>query len=157
MSINATLLGQAISFALFVWFCVKFVWPPLMKAIEDRQANIADGLANAERAGKDLKLAHAKVSESMKDAKLEASAIIEQANKRKAQIVDEAKDLANVERDKIIAQGQAEVEAERNRAREELRAQVAALAIAGAEKIIARSIDEEANKDIVDKLVAELK
>jgi F-type H+-transporting ATPase subunit b len=157
VNINATMFGQAISFAIFCWFCVKYVWPPLIDAIEARQKKIADGLADAERAGKDLQLAQAKASEQMKDAKSEAAVIVEQANKRKIQIIDEAKELANQEREKILAQGNAEVEAERNRAREELRAQVAALAIAGAEKILERSIDKEANKHIVDKLVAELK
>jgi len=156
MNINATLLGQAIAFALFVWFCMKFVWPPLVSAIEERQKKISDGLTQAERAGKDLALAQAKSTEKLKEAKVQAAEIIEQANKRRAQIVEKAKKEAEVERVKIIAQGEAEIEAERNRAREELRQQVSALAIAGAEKIIKRSIDKEANSDIIDKLVAEL-
>ncbi|MCE2572993.1 F0F1 ATP synthase subunit B [Motilimonas eburnea] len=156
MSINATLLGQAISFALFVWFCMKFVWPPLMKAIEERQKKIADGLADASRAEKALDLAQAKAGDQLKQAKEQAAEIIDAANKRKNQIVDEAKQEAEAERAKIIAQGQAEVEAERNRAKEELRKQLAILAVAGAEKIIERSVDEAANADIVDKLVAEL-
>lgn len=156
MSINATLLGQAISFLLFVWFCMKFVWPPLMNAIEERQKKIADGLADAGRAAKDLELAQVKATEQLKDAKATANEIIEQANKRKAQIVDEAKIEADTERAKIIAQGHAEIENERNRVKEDLRKQVAALAIAGAEKILERSIDEAAHSDIVNKLVAEL-
>jgi len=156
MNINATLIGQAIAFAVFVWFCMKYVWPPLLDAIEARQKKIADGLTQAERAGKDLELAQAKATEKLKEAKAQAAEIIDQANKRRTQIVEEAKNEATVERNKIIAQGEAEVEAERNRAREELRQQVAVLAIAGAEKIIKRSIDKEANSDIIDKLVAEL-
>ena len=156
MNINATLIGQAIAFAVFVWFCMKYVWPPLIDAIEARQKKIADGLTQAERAGKDLELAQAKATEKLKEAKVQASEIIDQANKRRTQIVEEAKNEGETERNKIIAQGEAEVEAERNRAREELRQQVAALAIAGAEKIIKRSIDKEANSDIIDKLVAEL-
>lgn len=156
MNINATLIGQAIAFAIFVYFCMKYVWPPLLDAIEARQKKIADGLTQAERAGKDLELAQAKASEKLKQAKVQAAEIIDQANKRRAQIVEEAKNEAELERNKIIVQGEAEVEAERNRAREELRQQVAALAIAGAEKIIKRSIDKEANSDIIDKLVAEL-
>lgn len=156
MNINATLLGQAIAFAVFVWFCMKYVWPPLLDAIEARQKKIADGLTQAERAGKDLDLAQAKASERLKEAKVQAAEIIDQANKRRAQIVDEAKAEGEAERHKIITQGEAEVEAERNRAREELRQQVSALAIAGAEKIIKRSIDKEANSDIIDKLVTEL-
>jgi F-type H+-transporting ATPase subunit b len=156
VNLNATLLGQTIAFIAFVWFCMKFVWPPLLAAIEERQKKIADGLADAERATKDLQLAQAKSSDSLKGAKAKAAELIDQANKRKTQIIDEAKQLALVEREKIIAQGHAEIEAERNRAREELRSVVAALAIQGAEKILERSIDADANKDIVDKLVAEL-
>ena len=156
MNINATLFGQAIAFALFVWFCMKFVWPPLIAAIEERQKKISDGLTQAERAGKDLDLAQAKAVEKLKEAKAQASEIVEQANKRRTQIVEEAKVEAESERQKIVAQGEAEVESERSRAREELRQQVSALAIAGAEKIIKRSIDKEANSDIIDKLVAEL-
>ena len=156
MNINATLLGQAIAFAVFVWFCMKYVWPPLLGAIEERQKKIADGLTQAERAGKDLELAQAKSTDKLKEAKAQAAEIVEQANKRRAQIVEEAKTEGETERQKIITQGEAEVEAERNRAREELRQQVSNLAIAGAEKIIKRSIDKEANSDIIDKLVAEL-
>jgi F-type H+-transporting ATPase subunit b len=156
VNINATLLGQAIAFAIFAWFCMKYVWPPLMAAIEARQKLIADGLTQAERAGKDLKLAKAKATEKLKEAKVQAAEIIEQANKRRAQIVEKAKSEGETERQKIITQGEVEVNAERNRAREELRQQVAALAIAGAEKIIKRSIDKQANSDIIDKLVAEL-
>ncbi|MCG6201765.1 F0F1 ATP synthase subunit B [Psychromonas antarctica] len=156
MNINATLLGQAIAFAMFVWFCMKFVWPPLISAIEDRQKKINNGLTQAERAGKDLELAKAKVAEKLKEAKVQAAEIIDQANKRRAQIVEKAKTEGELERDKVIAQGVAEVEAERRRAREELCQQVAVLAIAGAEKIIKRSIDKQANSDIIDKLVAEL-
>lgn len=156
MNINATILGQAIAFVIFVWFCMKYVWPPIMAAIENRQKTIADGLDSAERAKKDLELAQTKSSDQLKQAKNEAAVIIEQANKRKAQIIDEAKLEANAERVKIVAQGQAELEAERNRLREELRSQVAALAVQGAEKIIQRSIDAEANKDIIDRVLAEL-
>ena len=156
MNINATLIGQAIAFAIFVWFCMKYVWPPLLDAIEARQKKIADGLTQAERAGKDLELAQAKAAEKLKEAKAQAAEIIDQANKRRTQIVEEAKNEAETERSKIVAQGEAEVEAERSRAREELRQQVATLAIAGAEKIIKRSIDKDANSDIINKLVAEL-
>jgi F-type H+-transporting ATPase subunit b len=156
MNINATLFGQAIAFALFVWFCMKFVWPPLIAAIEERQQKISDGLTQAERAGKDLELAQAKAVEKLKEAKAQAAEIVEQANKRHNQIVEEAKTEGETERQKIVTQGQAEIEGERSRAREELRLQVSTLAIAGAEKIIKRSIDKEANSDIIDKLVAEL-
>ncbi|WP_413700806.1 F0F1 ATP synthase subunit B [Psychromonas sp. KJ10-10] len=156
MNINATLLGQAIAFAFFVWFCMKYVWSPLIAAIEERQKKISDGLTQAERAGKDLELAKAKATEQLKEAKVKVAEIVELANKRGAQIVDEAKSEGETERNKIITQGEAEIEAERNRAREELRQQVATLAIAGAEKIIKRTIDKDANSDIIDKLVTEL-
>lgn len=156
MNINATLIGQTVAFIIFVWFCMKFVWPPLMNAIEERQKRIADGLADADRAVKDLELAQAKATDQLKEAKATANEIIEQANKRKAQIVEEAKAEADAEREKIIAQGKAEIEAERNRVKEDLRKQVASLAIAGAEKILERSIDEAAHSDIVNKLVAEI-
>ena len=154
MNMNATILGQAIAFVIFVWFCMKYVWPPLMAAIEKRQKEISDGLASAERAKKDLDLAQANATDQLKKAKAEAQVIIEQANKRRSQILDEAKAEAEQERTKIVAQAQAEIDAERKR--EELRKQVAILAVAGAEKIIERSVDEAANSDIVDKLVAEL-
>ncbi len=156
MSINATLIGQAIAFIIFVWFCMKFVWPPLLAAIEERQKKIADGLANAERASKDLDLAQQKATDQIKEGKQQAAEIIEQANKRGVQIVEEAKAEAEAVRAKIIAQGHAEIEAERNRARDQLRAQVATLAVAGAEKILQRSIDADAHSDIVEKLAAEL-
>ncbi|MFD0710253.1 F0F1 ATP synthase subunit B [Photorhabdus luminescens] len=156
MNLNASILGQAIAFVLFVMFCMKFVWPPIMAAIEKRQKEIADGLASAERAKKDLDLAQANATDQMKKAKAEAQVIIEQANKQKAQILDDAKAEAEQERNRIVTQAQAEIDAECKRAREELRKQVAMLAIAGAEKIIERSVDEAANSDIVDKLVAEL-
>ena len=156
MNVNATLIGQLIAFAVFVWFCMKFVWPPLMEAIEKRQKEIADGLAKSERGQKELELAQSKATDQLKEAKTQAAEIIEQAKKRASQIVDEETQKGHAERENIIAQGQAEIEAERNRAKEELRKQVAALAVAGAEKILAREIDAAAQSDIVEKLVAEL-
>ena len=156
MDINMTILGQTLAFILFVLFCMKYVWPPLMAAIEKRQKEIADGLSSAERAKKDLDLAQNKAMEQIKEAKQQAAEIIEQANKRRAQIIDEANQDAMGEREKILKQAQAEIEAERNRAKEELRKHVALLAGAGAGKILERQIDKAANSDLVDKLVAEL-
>ncbi|QIZ78229.1 F0F1 ATP synthase subunit B [Ferrimonas lipolytica] len=156
MNMNATLIGQSIAFIIFVWFCMKYVWPPLLGAIEERQKAIADGLASAERAGNDLKLAQQAATEKLTEAKLQAAEIIEQANKRSSLMIEEAKNEAVLVRDKIIAQGEVEIEAERNRAKEQLRSQVAVLAVAGAEKIIERTIDAEAHADIIDKLAAEL-
>jgi F-type H+-transporting ATPase subunit b len=156
MNLNATLLGESIAFIVFVWFTMKYVWPQLNGAIEARQEKIAEGLAASERAEKDLELAQAKAAEQLKEAKAQAADIIEQAKKRATQIVDEETQKGHEEREKIIAQGSAEVEAERNRAKEELRKQVSVLAIAGASKIIEKEIDASAHSDILDKLVAEL-
>ena len=156
MNINATLIGQSIAFVVFVIFCMKFVWPPLINAIEERQKKIADGLAASERAEKDLEDARAKADEELKAAKTQAAELIEQAKKRAAALVEEETQRGHAEREKIIASGYAEVEAERSRVREELRKQVAVLAIAGAEKIIEREIDAQKQSDIVEKLVAEL-
>jgi len=156
MNINATLLAELIAFVVFVIFCMKFVWPPLIGAIEARQATIADGLAASDRAAKELELAQGKATAQLKDAKAQAAEIIEAAKKRDAQIVEEAAVKAQAEKEKILAAGHAEIETERNQAREELRQQVAILAVAGAEKILERSIDAAAHSDILDKLVAEL-
>jgi len=156
VNLNATLIGELIAFTVFVWFCMKYVWPPLNNAIEERQNKIADGLAATERAEKDLELTQAKMAEQLKEAKAQSAEIIEQAKKRATQIVDEETQKGHDEREKIISQGHAEVVAERNRAKEELRQQVSVLAIAGAEKILERQIDAAAHSDILDKLVAEL-
>jgi len=156
MNINATLIGQSIAFAFFVLFCMKFVWPPLLAAIEERQKKIADGLAASDEAEVALDEAKKQASENLNEAKAQAAEIIEQAKKRATQIVDEGSQLGHDEREKIIGQGKAEIEAERNRAKEELRKQVAHLALVGAERILAREIDSSAHSDIVEKLVTEL-
>ncbi len=156
MNINATLIGELIAFLVFVLFCMKYVWPPIINAIETRQQKIADGLAATDRAEQDLRLAQEKAKQQLVEAKTQASALIDQAKKREQQIIEEAAVKAQAEREKILAQAKAEVEAERIRAKEELRKQVAALAVAGAEKILQRSIDEAAHSDILEKLVAEL-
>ncbi len=156
MNINATLIGELIAFLVFVLFCMKYVWPPIIGAIEARQQKIADGLAASDRAEQDLQLAQEKAKQQLVEAKAQASALIDQAKKREAQIIDEAAVKAQAEREKILAQAKAEVEAERIRAKEELRKQVAALAVVGAERILQRTIDEAAHSDILEKLVAEL-
>jgi F-type H+-transporting ATPase subunit b len=154
--INLTLIGQSITFLIFVWFCMKFVWPVIRHAMDARTQQIAEGLSAAERAHRDLELAKDKVSSQLKDAKVEAASIIEQANRRAAQIIDEAKDRAREEGDRIKVSAQAEIEQESNRAREQLRAQVGALAVAGASRILGRAVDENAHRDIVDQLAQEL-
>ncbi|UVK76550.1 MAG: ATP synthase Fo complex subunit b [Sodalis sp. Fle] len=156
MNLNATILGQAIAFILFVLFCMKYIWPPLMDAIEKRQKEIANAFASAERARKNLDIAQAEATDHLKQAKVKAQIIIEQANKRKVQIINEAKAEAEAEHNKILAQTQAEIDTACKRAREELRKQITMLALAGAEKIIERSVDEATNRDIIDKIIAEL-
>lgn len=156
MNLNATLIGQLIAFALFVAFCMKYVWPPLIKAIEDRQKGIADALASAEKAKQEQADTKALVEQELAKAKEEAQKIIDLATKRRNEILDSVQAEAEAERARIIEQGYAEVESERKRVQEELRQKVAALAVAGAEKIVGRSVDAAANNDIIDKLVAEL-
>ncbi|ATW44354.1 F0F1 ATP synthase subunit B [Glaesserella parasuis] len=156
MNLNATLIGQLIAFALFVWFCMKFVWPPLIKAIETRQANIADALASAEKAKQEQADTKVLVEQEFAKAREEAQHIIDLATKRRNEILESVQAEAEAEKAKIIEQGYAEVENERRRVQEELRQKVAALAVAGAEKIVGRSVDAAANNDIIDKLVAEL-
>ena len=156
MNINLTLIGQMLAFIGFVVFCMKYVWPPIIAAMQEREQKIADGLAAADRASHDLELAQEKAVERLKEAKHEAAGIVESANKRANQIIDEAKDAAVVEADRVKAAAQAEIEQETNRAREQLRGQVAALSLAGAEKVLGATIDREAHADLVDKLAAEL-
>lgn len=156
MNLNATLIGQLIAFALFVWFCMKYVWPPLIKTIETRQANIANALANAEKARQEQADTKILVEQELAKAREEAQQIIDLATKRRNEILESVQAEAEVEKTKIIEQGYAEIESERKRVQEELRQKVAALAVAGAEKIVGRSIDAAANNDIIDKLVAEL-
>jgi len=156
MNINFTLIAQAIAFAVLIWFTVKFVWPPLLIAIEKRQKEIADGLAAAQEGKSALEIAAKKSEMTLNEAKQKASEIIGQAEKRSTQIVEEAKNTAKVEADRIIAGAKAEIDQEVNRAKESLRSQVSTLAIAGAEKILRKEIDAKAHTDILTKLAAEL-
>ncbi len=156
MNINATIIGQSIAFAVFVWFCMKYVWPPIMQALNDRKKQIADGLEAAARGQKDLRLAQDRSGKQLREARIEAQGIIELANKRATQIVDEAKEQARQEAERILVAAQAEIEQEANRAREALRSQVAVLAVAGAERILGKNLDESANSRLVDDLVADL-
>ncbi|MCG8508229.1 MAG: F0F1 ATP synthase subunit B [Rhodospirillales bacterium] len=156
MNLNATLIGQSIAFLFFLWFCKQYVWPLFAAVMEERKKKIADGLEAAARAEKDLELAQAKSTEQLKEAKAEAAGIIDQANKRAAQIVDEAKEQAREEGQRIIAGAHAEIEQEINRTKEALRAQVATIAVAGAEKILEQSIDQAANEEMLNKLASEL-
>lgn len=156
MNINLTLIGQMVAFVGFVVFCMKYVWPPLLAAMQEREQKIADGLAAADRANHDLELAQEKAVERLREAKTEASGIIDSANRRASQIVEEAKDAAQVEADRVKASAHAEIEQETNRAREQLRAQVAALSLAGAEKVLGKAVDRNAHAELVDQLASEL-
>ncbi|HQV79400.1 MAG: F0F1 ATP synthase subunit B [Agitococcus sp.] len=156
MNINATLLGQAISFAIFVYFCMKFVWPPLTKALADRQKKIADGLNAASKAQDDLKTAQEQVAQELKAAKEQTAQLLEQANRRASQLVEEAKAQAQAESERVKAQAREQIEQESNRARDVLRAQVAALAIAGAEKILQAEVNAAAHAAMLNQLATEL-
>ena len=156
MDINMTLLGQTIAMIVFVWFCMKFIWPPIMTAIEERQKEIADGLAAAERGQQSLGKAKAESDEIVDDARKQATQILDQAHARANEIVAEGKADGVKERERQLAAATAEVEQETNRAREELRGQVSAIAVASAEKILRREIDADAHEDILSKLAAEL-
>ena len=156
MNINFTLIAQAIAFAVLIWFTVKFVWPPLLKAIEMRQKEIADGLAAASEGKNALEAAAKKSEATLNEAKQKASEIIGQAEKRGSQIIEEAKEIAKVEGDRILASAKSEINQELNRAKEGLRSQVSALAIAGAEKILRKEIDGKAHSEMLSKLAAEL-
>lgn len=156
MNLNLTLIGQMVAFVCFVVFCMKYVWPPILAAMAEREQKISEGLAAADRASHDLELAQEKAVERLKEAKEEAAGIVESANKRSNQIVEEAKELAVVEAERVKAAAQAEVEQETNRAREALRSQVAALSLAGAEKVLGAEIDQAAHNELVEKLASEL-
>jgi F-type H+-transporting ATPase subunit b len=156
MNINLTLLAQAVSFAILIWFTVKFVWPPLLNAVETHQKQIADGLAAGERGRHELELASKRASQDLHTAKEKASAIIAQAEKRAAEIIEEAKNNAKVEGERILTGAKAEIDQEVNRAKEGLRQQVSQLAIAGAEKILRREIDAKAHSDMLAAIANEL-
>lgn len=156
MDINMTILGQTIAFMVFVWFCMKYVWPPLMNAIEERQEKIAEGLEASQKGEKDLQRSKKRAKKRLAKAKIQAAEIIDQANKRHAQIVDSAKEDARAEAAKIKVGAATEIEQEIHRAKEQLRGQVSMLAIQGAEKILARTVDADAHQDILNKLSAEL-
>jgi len=156
MDINMTLLGQSIAMLVFVWFCMKVIWPPIINAIEERQTQIADGLAAAERGQQSLDKARVESDDIVGDARKQATTILDQAHARASEIVAEGKSGGAKERERQIAAAVADVEQETNRAREELRGQVSAIAVASAEKILRREIDAKAHEDILSKLAAEL-
>ena len=156
MNPNITLLGQMISFAILIWFTVKFIWPPLMAAIEERQQKIAEGLAAADNAQKNLAQSQDKANEELKLARTKANEIIDQAHQRANQIIDTAKNDAVAEATRQKALAEAEIAAAANRAKEDLRRQVSVLAVSGAEKLLRREIDASAHKVLIDDLAAQL-
>lgn len=156
MTVNATFIGQAIAFAILIWFSWRFVWPPLMNAIEERQKKIADGLAAADRAKKELAEADSRVADEIKKARVEANSITERAQKQYNEILDKAKGDASSEAAKIKAAAEAEIANLSFKAREVLRQQVATLAVAGAEKILQREIDGSRHRDLLEALAKEI-
>ena len=156
MSINFTLFAQAIVFAAFIWFTIKFVWPPMLRAIETRQKTIADGLAAAEQGKRSLETSTRQADEAIKEARNRAAEIIGQAEKRAAQMIDEARNAAKEEGNREKAAAKAEIAQEVTRAREQLRDRVASLAVAGAEKILRREVDTKAHGDLLDSIKKQL-
>jgi F-type H+-transporting ATPase subunit b len=156
MNINLTLIGQLLSFVVFVWFTMRFVWTPIMGALETRKKEIAAGLAAAERGQHEQQLAKERAKEVLHEAKAQAAEIVSQAQKRGAEIVDEAKTNARSEGERILTAAKAEIEQESNRAREQLRHKISELAVTGAEKILRKEINAEAHKDIVEALAKEI-
>ena len=156
MNINLTLFGQMIAFAVFVWFAMKYVWPPIVAALAERKAKIAEGLAAAERGHKEKELGQKRAKELMLEAKQQAAEIVNQAQKRAGEIIEEAKSDARTEGERLVTAAKAEIERETNRAREELRAKVADLAVVAAGKILEKEIDAKAHKALVDSFAKQI-
>ena len=156
MNINLTLFGQMVSFAVFVWFTMKYIWPPMIKALEDRKAKIAEGLAAAERGHHEQELAHKRASEVLQEAKSQAVEIVGMGQKRASEIVDEAKGDARSEGERLLTAARAEIEQETNRVKEQLREQVARLAVTAAEKILQKEIDAAKHKDLLDSVAKQI-
>jgi len=156
VDINLTLFGQSFAMLVFVWFCMKYIWPPILNAIEERQQQIADGLAAADQGEEKLEQARAEADEIVADARKQATSILDQAHARANEIVADGKSDGVKERERQLTAAKAEIEQETNKAREELRGQVSAIAISSAEKILNREIDGKAHEDILGKLAQEL-
>ncbi len=156
MNFNATLIGQIISFAFFAWFCGRYIWPIVIKALNDRQARIADGLAASEKGLHELEMAKKEATEILRDGREKSQEFINQAQKRHDEIVDEAKNDARGEAERILAAARSAIDQERQQARDALRAEVSVLAIAGAEQILMREVDKKAHSEVLDKVSAGL-
>lgn len=151
-----TLLGQSISFALFVWFCMKYIWPFITTAMRERQKKIAEGLDSASRAQRDLELAQEKATQLLREAKDQSAQIIEQTNKRASLLIEEAKEQARAEGIRLVEAAKAEVSQEISRVKDDLRAQMSELIIQGAEQILESTVDKKAHTQLVGKLAAQL-
>jgi len=156
MNLNLTLIAQAVSFAAFIWFTVKFIWPPMLRAIEARQKTIADGLAAAEQGRRSLETSTRQADESMREARGRAAELLAQAEKRAAQMIDEARSAAKEEGNREKAAARAEIEQAMTQAREQLRDRVASLAVAGAEKILRREVDARAHGELLETIKRQL-
>ena len=156
MNFTLTLIAQALAFALFIWFTAKFIWPPLMRAIEQRQKQIADGLAAGEQGRRDLEAAGRRAHEELEKARERVGEIIGSAEKRDAQMMDEAKAAAKAEAERILAAAKADIDQQIARAKETLREQVAALAVAGAEKILRREVNAQSHAELLGQLKKEI-
>ena len=156
MNLNLTMLGQAIALGIFVWFCMKYVWPPIIGALAERETRIADGLAAAEKGRHDLELAEKRAADLMREGREKAQEYLAQAQKRADDIVEEAKDVARVEGERIKNAARADLQTEVNQAKEKLRGEIAVLAIAGAEQILRREVDKNTHKQLLDQLSASL-
>jgi F-type H+-transporting ATPase subunit b len=156
MDINATLLGQFLTFAVLVWVTMKYIWPPITKALHERQVRIADGLAAAERGVHELELAQHKAGEILRDAKIQAAAILEQANKRAARILDESKERSRTEGERLIDIAKMEIAQEVLEAKQLLKEKIAVIAVQGAEKILQQHIDAVRDEHLLNQLVAEI-
>ena len=156
MNFNATLFGQLLAFLFFVWFCMKYVWPPMLAALEEREKEIADGLDAASKGKRELGEAETKKAEIMEAAKKDAAEILSQANLRANQVVEDAKEKAQEEADRIRISAEKDVIQSMNKAREGLRSEVAILAVAGAEKLLKAEINKESNSALIDEIANEL-
>jgi len=156
MNINATLILQSIAMMIFVWFCMKFIWPPLLKAMDERRSRVAEGLAASDLAEKELEAAKLSAGEQILEARDKAGEIVEQANQRHSQIMEQAKEDAGGERQRQVSAAEAEIALAANQAREELRASVASLAVLGASKILEKEVDADTHRELLDKLITEI-
>ena len=156
MNLNATLFIQTIVFVILGWITMRYIWPPLIKALEERQRKIAEGLASSERAEKSLAEAKASATDIIKEARVQANKIVEQANRRSSEVVEEARGTAIAEGQRLLSDARNEVTLESNRAREQLRREVALIAVAGAGKLLGREIDAKAHAELLDQLALEI-